>query len=113
MTIPPPSTRKPWDKAWKPALAALATGALIVVAAPGVAPNKACAWLAWLALAPLAMVLPRLRPMQGARLGWIAGFVVNAGSCAWFPALLARFGNLHPALAIGIGILLWAYHALP
>jgi apolipoprotein N-acyltransferase len=104
---------EPDAAAWRPILAAAVSGGLMVLAVPGVVPVKVCAWLAWIALAPLTIALSSARPAQGAWLGWIAGFVFNSGACAWFPPLIARFTKWPPALAIGAAVLLWAYHALP
>ena len=93
------------DLAWAFA-APMATGVLVVCAAPGVLPWSAPSWLAWVAFAPLLCVVLRRGVKHAAAAGFTTGLVVHLGVCLWFPGLIARFGGLHPALAIGLYVLL-------
>jgi apolipoprotein N-acyltransferase len=99
----------------KPLLAALATAALLALAAPGLAPARPFALLAWVAFAPLLIALarPGLRVRRAALLAWLAGFALNASLCAWMPGLMARFSGMSPALAIATAALVLALAALP
>ena len=88
-----------------------ATGLLVVLAAPGVLPWRAAGFLAWFAFAPLLFALPAVSVRHAAKLGFFAGMIVNLGTCAWFPGLLARYANLHPAFAVAAAVLLAAWHS--
>lgn len=97
----------------KPLLAALATAALLVLAAPGIAPARPFALLAWIAFAPLLAVLPSLGPRRAALVAWLAGFALHVGLYAWLPGLMARFSGTSLALAAPLALLVWALAALP
>lgn len=96
----PPSAERPPVRTTHGVAAAVATGLLVVLAAPGVLPWSAAGWLAWVAFVPLLLVLDRVSIRCAALLGWLAGLTLTLGLCPWFPGLLARFANLHPAWAV-------------
>lgn len=94
-----------WPR-WFPLVAAVGTGGLVALAAPGVLPWAWGSWLAWIAFVPLLATLPDVSPRRAALLGAAAGFVLHLGACAWLPGLMARFNGLHPALAVLVAVLL-------
>ena len=64
---------------------AVATGALVALAAPGVLPWRAGALFGWVAFVPLLVVIQQVPVRAAAWLGWLAGAVFTVGTCAWFP----------------------------
>jgi len=96
----------------RPFVAAVSSGLLLVLAAPGVIDSRWPALLAWVAFLPLLRHLPRVSPPRAALLGWLAGLVVTLGACSWFPGLLARFAGLPPLAALALTLALAAYQAL-
>lgn len=101
------------SSSWKTLGAAAGTGALVVVASPGVLPWKAAGLIAWVSFVPLLLVLPRLDLRRAALHGWVAGLVFQAGAASWYPGLMARYSGMSPAVAIALGILIWSLQALP
>ena len=71
--------------------------------------------VAWIALAPLLLVLVR-PPGLGTRRAFLLGLVAGAGyfggTVYWTPAVMRTFGGLHWPLAVVVGGLLVAYLAL-
>jgi apolipoprotein N-acyltransferase len=98
-------------QAW-PWAGAIGSAMLMLVAAPGIAPWRACSWLAWVAFVPTLWALGRVSRRRAALLGWVAGLALNAGLCVWFPGLLARFSGLPAAVAVAMSLLLWSWQAL-
>jgi apolipoprotein N-acyltransferase len=96
----------------RPFVAAVSSGLLLVLSAPGVLDSRWPALLAWVAFLPLLRHLPRVSLPRAALLGWLAGLVVTLGACSWFPGLLARFSGLHPLVAVALALALAAYQAL-
>ncbi len=89
---------------------ALSSIALLVAAFPD--PDQG--WLAWIALAPLALSCRDLRPMPAASLGLLVGGGAAVGLCRWMlevpgfgvrhAALLAFYFGLYPAVwCMGLG----------
>jgi apolipoprotein N-acyltransferase len=116
---PSPSPRQPLSvrlprlpSSVRPFVAAVSSGLLLVLSAPGVIDSRWPALLAWVAFLPLLRHLPRASVPRAALLGWLAGLVVTLGACSWFPGLLARFSGLHPLVAIALALALAAYQAL-
>lgn len=93
------------------ALAAL-SGVGVALSAPGVLPTSAIGWLAWIALVPLLAVIPEVSPRRAALLGWVASMALQLVAGSWFPGLLARFGGLHPALAVLATLLILGVQSL-
>ncbi len=85
------------------ALAGSSVG-LLILAFPGADQG----WLAWLALAPLALACRDLRPIPAATIGLLVGGLAALGLCRWMfevsgfgaqhAALLAVYLGLYPAL---------------
>jgi apolipoprotein N-acyltransferase len=90
----------------------LACAALIVIAAPGVAPFRAACFAAWLAFVPLFLAIEHLSPRRALLLGWFTGFVVNAGVSMWFPGVMARFSGMAPVIAILVSLAIWSWQGL-
>jgi apolipoprotein N-acyltransferase len=98
-------------------LLASATGVLLALSFPKFG-HPACAWVA---LAPLVLVLrgvrplgwsTRLAPRRAFLLGWWAGLVYFVGTVYWTSGVLAQFGGMPFAAAAGAMVLLAAYLAL-
>src|SRR5262249_39462487 len=88
-------------------LAAVASGVLMFLS---------CAWfdvwpLAWVALVPLFAALRDQPPRRALLLGWLTGFVANAGGFYWVAGLLQRFGHMPFVAALPLFVLLIAYQA--
>lgn len=77
----------------------------------------------WIALLPLLYALTHrfstgvaLRPLQGAALGYLCGFVWYLGNCSWIYQTMYLYGGLSRPVAAGILVLfclyLGLYHAL-
>lgn len=87
------------------ALACVASGALIFLAAP----DFDLWFLGWVAFVPLLWALESVPPRRAALLAWCAGFVTHAGGFYWVTGLLMRFGHLPLPVAALLWILLSAY----
>lgn len=98
--------------AWWPLGASLVSAALVVIAAPGVAPIPSASWLAWIAFVPLFLAIEHVTPRRALALGWATGFAVNAGVSAWFPAVIARFSGMSPPLAVLVSVAIWSWQGL-
>ena len=62
--------------------------------------------LVWVACLPLLMALVAERRWgRGFWLGYLAGAVFLSGSCYWFVSVMQGYGNLSPALAVGVLVL--------
>jgi apolipoprotein N-acyltransferase len=62
--------------------------------------------LVWVACLPLLIALVfENRWLQGFWLGYVAGAAFLAGSCYWFVIVMQGYGNLNPALAVGVLVL--------
>jgi apolipoprotein N-acyltransferase len=62
--------------------------------------------LVWVACLPLLMaLLVERRWGHGYWLGYVAGAVFLSGSCYWFVSVMQGYGNLVPALAVGVLVL--------
>lgn len=100
--------------------AAVATAALIALAAPGTltllgAEAPSSRWpslLAFVAFTPLLLRLRRQGPRAAVLTALATGWATNILLCLWFPGLLARFGDLHPALALVVTLGITAVHSL-
>jgi apolipoprotein N-acyltransferase len=100
---------------WLPWALAIISGGLQVVIFP--IPNWT--FLCWIALAPLLVALLRIGPAKslvvlrrGFLLGWIAGIIFYAGSCYWVYHVMAYYGGLDTAVALGVLILFCLYVGL-
>ena len=98
-------------------LLASATGVLLALSFPKFG-HPACAWVA---LAPLVLVLrgarpfgcpTQLAPRRAFLLGWWAGLLYFVGTVYWTSEVLAQFGGMPFAAAAGAMVLLAAYLAL-
>jgi apolipoprotein N-acyltransferase len=66
--------------------------------------------LAWIALVPTLFAIRGVSPRRALLLGWLTGLTANWGGFYWLYGLLAgRFGNLPPAAAGPIFLLLVGY----
>ncbi len=92
--------------------AALLTAVMIVLSSPGVTSWRPLSLLAWVAVLPLLVVLPRQTIKGAFLLGWLAGVAVTLGLCPWFPQLLSRFGGLHPVWAVMATLAIATYQGL-
>jgi apolipoprotein N-acyltransferase len=62
--------------------------------------------LVWVACLPLLIALVfEKRWLQGFWLGYVAGAVFLSGSCYWFVTVMQGYGNLNPAVAVGVLVL--------
>jgi apolipoprotein N-acyltransferase len=89
-------------------LAATASGCLLFFA---------CAdfdiWpLAYLAFLPLLLVTAQETPRRAFLLGWLCGWVANAGGFYWISNLLMRFGHLPWLVSLVLFLLLAAYQGV-
>jgi apolipoprotein N-acyltransferase len=68
--------------------------------------------LGWVCLAPLLWAVRGAAPRRAFLLGWLMGFVTNAGGFHWVTGLLVRFGHMPLALAVPLCGLLALYQGL-
>jgi apolipoprotein N-acyltransferase len=68
--------------------------------------------LGWVALAPLLVALPGLRPRRAFALGFLTGAVYFWGTLYWLVAVMTTFGGLNTAAAAGSATLLIIYLSL-
>ena len=62
--------------------------------------------LVWVACLPLVLaVVFEKRLLHGFWLGYVAGAVFLSGSCYWFVIVMQGYGNLNPAVAVGVLVL--------
>lgn len=83
---------------------AAASGVLLAQAFP--LPDLS--WLAWFALVPLLLVMPR-HPFRS---GFVAGCGFFAVILYWVNIVMTTYGHLHPVLSVLVYLLLCAYLAL-
>lgn len=89
-------------------LLAVTTGALYFLAFPGFD-----LWpLAFVAYVPLLIALTDRTPKQGFRLGWIAGFTMNALGFYWLPGMLRSFSGYGLATCVALSSWLYLYQGL-
>lgn len=85
-------------------LTAAASGGLLALAFP----RADFAWLAWVALVPLLLVMAR-HPFRS---GFAAGLTFFAIILYWVNIVMTTYGHLHPVLSVVAWLLLSAYLAL-
>jgi len=89
-------------------LAALVGGAMVFLSFPTFDLYP----LAWIAYAPLLVLVERGSAKRAFWLGWLSGTVTNAGGFYWIGTMLQEFGHLHPVVAWPVAGLLFAYQGL-
>jgi apolipoprotein N-acyltransferase len=85
-------------------LTAIAAGGLLALAFP----RPDLAWLAWIALVPLLLVVAK-RPFRS---GFVAGLVFFAAILYWINIVMTTYGHMHPLFSVIAWLLLSAYLAL-
>src|SRR5262245_52262848 len=68
--------------------------------------------LAWIALVPSLLAIRTVSPRRAFFLGWLTGFVANAGGFYWIGGLLQRFGHMPLYAVIPLFVLLVGYQGL-
>ncbi|MDD2456020.1 MAG: hypothetical protein PHE10_06795, partial [Kiritimatiellae bacterium] len=70
-------------------------------------PPQAQADSAWMALAPLFLVIRHSRPKAAAGWAWLAGLIFWLSTLSWFPAIIKNNGPWPLVLAGQAGLSLW------
>lgn len=93
-----------------PWLAAVASGALLVLAFP----KFAFSFLAWIALVPLLLVLTQTEQTlwRAFWLGWTTGFVFFFFSCNWISHSMIRYGGMNVVAGYAVAALFTAITGL-
>ncbi len=91
-------------------LAAIASGVLLVLSFP----QFDYSFLAWIALAPLLLVLTQAEQTlrRAFALGWVTGFVFFFFSCNWITHSMIRYGGMNVVAAYAVAALFTAITGL-
>lgn len=69
-------------------------------------PRLQWSWLAFICFVPLFALLPSFRIKKLFLFGWMSGFLFNLGNLYWIYYVIQHYSSLHPALCVGILLLL-------
>jgi apolipoprotein N-acyltransferase len=103
-STPPVSPREPWREGL-----ALLSGLLLALSFPKFGHGS----VAWFALVPLLLALPRVPPRRAARLGYLAGVTAAVGILYWTAFVVIQYGGLSLPVGIGVMLLLCLAFGLP